>query len=108
MRRVRWALLAAALCSLPALAAAPAPAPPARVELKNFHFSPTALTIAVGGTVSWKNLDEEPHTVVGLDAAFRSAALDSNDVFSFKFDRAGTYHYVCSIHPQMTGTIIVK
>jgi len=78
------------------------------VVMKNFDYSPMALTIPVGGTVIWKNLDGEPHTVVSVEGAFRSGALDQNDTFSFTFKKAGTYKYVCSIHPKMMATITVK
>jgi plastocyanin len=78
------------------------------VVMKNFDYSPMSLNIPVGATVTWKNLDGEPHTVVSVDGAFRSAALDQNDTYSFTFNKAGTYKYVCSIHPKMMATIIVK
>jgi len=78
------------------------------ISIRNFAFAPTAVTIAVGTTVKWKNLDGEPHTVRGIDSSLRSDALDQNDSFAFRFDKPGTYHYMCSIHPQMTGTIVVK
>ena len=78
------------------------------VVMKNFDYSPMALTVPVGATVTWKNLDGEPHTVVSVDGAFRSGALDQNDTYSFTFKKAGTYKYVCSIHPKMMATITVK
>jgi plastocyanin len=78
------------------------------IAIQNFMFSPTATTISAGTTVRWKNLDGEPHTVRSIDATFKSDALDQNDSFAFKFDKPGTYRYVCSIHPQMVGTIVVK
>lgn len=78
------------------------------VSIHNFAFSPTAVTVAAGTTVKWKNLDGEPHTVRAIDGSFKSEALDQDDSFSFKFDKPGTYRYVCSIHPQMNGTIVVK
>jgi plastocyanin len=78
------------------------------ISIREFMFSPTAMTIAAGTTVRWKNLDGEPHTVRSIDATFKSDALDQNDSFAFKFDKPGTYRYVCSIHPQMVGTIVVK
>lgn len=89
------------------LAATPALAD-ATVTIKNFDYSPMDVTIKAGETVTWKNLDGEPHTVVSTDGAFRSKALDENDSFSFKFDKPGTYKYVCSIHPQMKATITVQ
>ena len=78
------------------------------ISIKEFMFAPTAMTVAAGTTVRWKNLDGEPHTVRSIDATFKSDALDQNDSFTFKFDKPGTYRYVCSIHPQMVGTIVVK
>jgi len=96
-----------ALPLLALLAAAPAFAD-ATVTIKNFDYSPMDITIKAGETVTWKNLDGEPHTVVSTDGAFRSKALDENDSFSFKFDKPGTYKYICSIHPQMKATITVK
>jgi plastocyanin len=78
------------------------------IVLKDFHFAPTSLTVAAGTTVSWKNLDGEPHTVVSSDGLFRSDGLDQDDIFTFKFDKPGTYNFLCSIHPQMMGTIVVR
>ncbi len=78
------------------------------VVMKNFDFSPMVITVPVGSTVTWKNLDGEPHTVVSAGGVFRSAALDQNDSFTFKFNKPGTYKYVCSIHPKMMATVSVK
>ena len=78
------------------------------VTIKNFDFAPVSLTIKAGTAVTWKNLDGEPHTVTSDIGLFRSGGLDQNDAFSFKFDKPGTYKYVCSIHPKMVGTIIVQ
>jgi plastocyanin len=83
-------------------------AEPPRIVLKNFMFQPMSLTVEAGSTVTWTNMDEEPHTVVSSSGLFRSSALDTKDSFSFKFDKAGTYGFVCSIHPQMVGTIVVQ
>ena len=74
------------------------------VVMKNFDYSPMALTVPVGATVTWKNLDAEPHTVVSV-GAFRSSALDQNDTYSFTFRKPGTYKYVCSIHPRMMTSL---
>ncbi len=111
-------LAAAALLALsvPAFAAgdqpaqlAAATAPPA-VTIDNFAFSPPLLTVAPGTKVTWNNKDEEPHTVMSADGGktFKSGALDTDDKFSFTFDKPGTYKYFCSIHPHMIGTIVVK
>jgi plastocyanin len=62
----------------------------------------------VGEQVTWLNKDDEPHTVVSDTGLFRSSAMDTNESFSFKFDKPGTYHFTCSIHPRMVGTIVVK
>ena len=78
------------------------------VVVKNFSFSPATLHIRAGTTVTWKNTDEEPHTVVSDSGTFRSSALDEGDNFQVTFDRPGTYRFFCSVHPHMTGTIIVE
>lgn len=86
-----------------------APAPNT-VEIENFNFGPAVLIVSVGTAVSWINRDNEPHTVVSADnpRLFRSAALDTGDRFTFTFSTPGTYKYFCSIHPHMTGTVVVK
>jgi plastocyanin len=78
------------------------------VVMKNFDFSPMMLTVKAGTTVTWKNMDGEPHTVVSPDGVFRSHALDQGDTFTFKFDTPGTYKYICSIHPKMMAAIVVQ
>ena len=78
------------------------------IVLKDFHFAPMALSVPAGTTVTWKNMDDEPHTVVSDQGLFRSDGLDKNDTFTFRFDRPGTYRFICSIHPTMMGTIEVK
>ena len=98
-------LLAAAMIGIWAVSEAGAPN---SVEVKNFMFTPSTLTVNAGAEVSWVNKDDEPHTVVSDTGLFRSGALDTDETFSFKFDKPGTYHFTCSIHPRMVGTIIVK
>jgi plastocyanin len=78
------------------------------IVMKDFDFSPMVLTVKAGTTVTWKNLDGEPHTVVSPDGIFRSHALDQGDIFTFKFDKPGTYKFVCSIHPKMMAQIVVQ
>jgi len=80
----------------------------ADVVIKNFDFSPMQVSIPAGGSVTWRNLDGEPHTVTSLDGLFRSGGLDQNDSFTFKFTKAGVYSYVCSIHPKMMASVVVK
>lgn len=78
------------------------------VVIHNFMFSPMEMTVKAGSTVTWKNLDGEPHTVVNDAGLFRSSALDQNDSFQFKFDRPGVYKILCGIHPNMRETITVE
>lgn len=87
--------------------AAPAPAA-ASVQIGNFTFKSQVLTVKPGTTVTWTNADDIPHTVTSTTGAFRSKVLDSGDKFSFTFAHAGQFGYFCSLHPHMTGTIIVK
>jgi plastocyanin len=75
---------------------------------RDFMFAPAAITVRAGTTVTWINRDEEPHTVVSDTGLFRSGALDTNQSFSFRFDKPGVYHYLCSIHPRMVGTVVVE
>jgi plastocyanin len=79
-----------------------------KVVVKDFMFSPTTSTIRAGSTVTWTNLDDEPHAVLSDTGLFKSGAMDTNETFSFKFDKPGTYHFTCSIHPRMVGTIVVQ
>jgi plastocyanin len=80
------------------------------VKIDNFSFGPAALTVPVGTTVTWTNRDDIPHTVVSTDdpKAFKSKVLDTDEKFSFTFSKAGTYPYFCSIHPKMTGKVVVQ
>jgi plastocyanin len=80
------------------------------VKIDNFTFGPAALTVPVGTTVTWINKDDIPHTVVSTDdpKAFKSKVLDTDEKFSFTFSKPGTFPYFCSIHPKMTGKVIVQ
>ena len=80
----------------------------AEVKIDNFSFGPAALTVPVGTTVSWTNRDDIPHTVVSTDGVFKSKVLDTDEKFSFTFSKAGSYPYFCSIHPKMTGKVVVQ
>jgi plastocyanin len=89
-------------------------APPAidvqSIDIKNFHFSPMAIVISAGTTVTWKNLDSEQRSIISGELLFHSVNLNQNDVFTYKFDTPGTYKFWCSLHPVTmgTGTIIVR
>src|SRR5258708_15230235 len=80
------------------------------VKIDNFSFGPVTLTVPVGTMVTWTNRDDIPHTVVSTDDSktFKSKVLDTDEKFSFTFSKAGTYPYFCSIHPKMTGKVIVQ
>jgi plastocyanin len=71
-------------------------------------FSPRSLTVPVGTTVTWTNFDEDVHSVVSDTGMFKSGGLDTDEKFSYRFDKPGTYHFTCSLHPRMIGTIIVQ
>jgi plastocyanin len=87
--------------------AAPAPAS-AAVQIDNFTFKAPVTTVKIGTTVTWMNGDDIPHTVVSKDGFFKSKVLDTGDRFSFTFAKTGQFGYFCSLHPHMTGTIVVK
>jgi plastocyanin len=79
------------------------------VKIDNFSFDAQTITVAPGSTVTWLNNDDAPHTIVADDGkSFRSRPLDSGEAYSFTFMSAGTYGYFCSIHPHMTGKVVVK
>ena len=78
------------------------------VKIDNFSFGPATLTVPAGTTVSWTNRDDIPHTVVSTEGVFKSKVLDTDEKFSFTFSKAGSYPYFCSIHPKMTGKVIVQ
>ena len=78
------------------------------VKIDNFVFSPERLTVKAGTTVTWINHDDIPHTVAAKDRAFKSKVMDSDESFSFTFSTPGEYSYFCSLHPHMTGTIVVE
>ena len=80
----------------------------AEVKIDNFVFGPETITIPVGATVTWTNKDDIPHTSVSTDGVFKSKVLDTDEKFSHTFDKAGTYPYYCTIHPKMTGKVVVQ
>jgi plastocyanin len=80
----------------------------ATVSMDHSTFIPSEITVAPGTTVIWVNIETMPHTVVDLNKAFRSKTLIKDGTFSFTFTTAGDYNYLCSIHPNMKGKVIVK
>src|SRR5271156_2741112 len=116
-RRIEWIFCLAAwamtaLISLqaapPGIAAEPAATGRAEVKIDNFSFSPAALTVKAGTQITWTNGDDIPHTVVSDDHTFKSKVLGSGEKFTFTADKRGTYSYACSIHPNMTGKVVVE
>jgi plastocyanin len=97
----------ALLVPLPAVAE-PAASAETVVKIDNFTFGPQRVTVKAGTTVTFVNEDDIPHTVVSTSLAFRSKALDTDDKYSFTFTTAGVYDYFCSLHPHMTGTVVVE
>ncbi|HEX3574002.1 MAG TPA: cupredoxin family copper-binding protein [Rhodopila sp.] len=80
----------------------------AQVKIDNFTFGPGKVTIAKGTSVTWTNQDDIPHSIVLAALRVRSKALDTDKAFTYQFDKAGTFSYVCGLHPQMHGTVVVK
>jgi plastocyanin len=80
----------------------------AEIKIDNFSFGPETLKVSVGTTVMWTNRDDIPHTVVSTDGVFKSKVRDTDETFSYTFTKAGTYPYFCSVHPKMTGKVVVQ
>ena len=80
-----------------------------KIEIKDFAFNPQILTVKSGEKITWINHDEEPHTVTSVGKKFqKSSALDTDQEFTITAGAPGTYEYFCSVHPKMTGTIVVE
>ncbi len=103
MRALALAILGSLNAAVPVAGAAE----PYTVVLKSFAFAPATLRVPVGASVRWLNRDEEPHNVLNLEGKFHSNAMDTDEAFSYVFTAPGTYHYICTIHHQMSGVIIV-
>ena len=99
--------MAAGAALLALLAAAPASGAEVKVGIDNFTFNPKVVTVKAGDTVTWTNRDDIPHTVAD-PGKFKSKALDTGDAFSFTFTTPGSFDYFCSLHPHMTGRIVVE
>ena len=97
------------LAGSPSVTAADQPAAAnAEVKIDNFSFGPQTVTVRVGAMVTWINHDDIPHTVVSTDGVFKSKVRDTDEKFSYTFTKAGTYPYYCTIHPKMTGKVVVQ
>jgi len=100
--------LAVATLAAGALASQGAPAADAKVQIDQYAFLPQRVTVKAGTTVTWTNDDDDSHTVASNSKLFKSKALDTGDKFSFTFTTPGTYAYICSVHPYMTGAVVVE
>jgi plastocyanin len=78
------------------------------VSIVDLAFNPATTTVSVGGTVTWTNDGQQPHTVQWSDGEPESEQLANGDTYERTFDTAGTFDYVCGIHPQMTGSVTVQ
>ena len=106
--RVATAFGVVLLVAAATFAARSAPATDAEVDIDQFTFLPQRITVKAGTTVTWINEDDVPHTIVSSSKVFKSKALDTADKFSFTFTTPGTYDYFCSLHPHMTGAVVVE
>ena len=111
MRRATRSTIQAATLAVATLVVAgslPARAADVAVKIDNFAFAPERVTVKAGTAVTWINEDDIPHTVASSTRTFKSKALDTDDRYAFTFTTPGVYQYFCSLHPHMTGTIVVE
>lgn len=78
------------------------------VQMKDYKFEPSEITIMSGETVKWQNDDDAPHNVISTEWAFNSPKMNKWDTYTFKFDKVGEYTYFCDFHQNMKGKVIVK
>lgn len=78
-----------------------------KVEIADFAYDPDPVTVQVGGKVTWLNQDSAPHTATAEDGSFDTGTLEEGKLKSETFKQAGTYEYICQIHPDMHGTVEV-
>jgi len=103
----RWALL----CAMIGVVAAPVWAwtdEGQKVSIDNFKFAPNPLTISKGTEITWTNHDDIPHSIVVNSLGVHSKAMDTDGTFTYKFDKTGTFFYVCGLHPFMQAKVEVK
>jgi plastocyanin len=101
--------MALALAALPTVQKSAAAGPPTvDFKIDNFSFAPATLTVKAGTQITWTNADDIPHTLVSDGQSFKSKVLDTDEKFTFTASKPGTYSYFCSIHPKMTGKLVVE
>ena len=81
---------------------------PVEVIVDNFTFAPTPLMVKAGATVTWVNHDDIPHSIVCPMLKMKSHPMDTDESFAFRFEQAGTYDYICGLHPHMHGQVVVQ
>ena len=86
----------------------PRPRSATTVRIKGFAFTPSVLRVKRGATIRWTNADPAPHTATATNGAFSSPELRSGKTFGFRFNKAGTYTYLCAVHPQMRARVVVR
>ena len=106
--RVATALAVAVFAAATALPAASGHAAETEVKIDQFAFAPQHVVVKAGTTATWINDDDIPRTIASSIKLYKSNALDTEDKFSFTFTTPGAYEYFCSLHPHMTGTIVVE
>jgi plastocyanin len=102
-----WVIASGVLTGAP-LSLAESTAAATAITVDNFSFSPATITVPVGSTITWTNRDDVPHKIVATNHEFKSPVLDTDQQYSQPFAKAGRFDYFCSLHPKMTGTVIVK
>ena len=108
-RNIRFAtVLAFVLAVAAGYPATSAQAADTQVKIDNFTFAPQRINVKAGTTVTWTNDDDIPHAVASSSKLFKSKALDTEDKFSFTFTTPGSFEYFCSLHPHMTGAVVVE
>ncbi len=104
----RLMLVVASVAMATGMAAGAVLAADGSVSIANFAFDPATVTVNVGDGVTWTNDDSTAHTATAGDGAFDTGSIGAGQTATVTFDTAGTFAYVCSIHPQMAGTVIVQ
>lgn len=106
--RIAGLLLVLVLGSSAVLPVAASAAGSVTIEIGGYSFAPAEVTVAPGTKVVWVNHDEMAHSVVSAEHLFGSAGMDTDDEYSFVFEKEGDYAYLCSLHPYMTGVVKVR
>jgi plastocyanin len=77
------------------------------IKAANFAFDPKSVTVKKGQKVTWTNSDPAPHNVTSNDGTLKSKDFAKGQSFTYTATKAGTFNYICTIHPQMKATLTV-